>query len=402
MTVRRWLHFLLGREHAILAIARDRSALWIGLLLVLIAGLAREYDAEFLVAEPWHLLLAPAVSFTLSLLLYVPLRLRADSAEASLCGGYRPFLSLFWMTAPLAWLYAIPYERFLSPGGAMSANLWTLAVVSLWRVLLCSRFVSVLTGRSFAASVVIVLTVANLVAQVALFFVPVPVIQFMGGVRLADDDLMLQSATLSFRFFGILAAPALLIAATVILSYRSAWHAPKAVERSAIRRSGIAWFACGVAAMLLLAMLITQREQHARWQAERMLRQGQIAQGLDYMSGRSPSAFPPHWDPPPRVAYHNPNPDLLDVLEVLQHSRTRGWARDLYLDKVYRKYGNPRFPEEHPLNEWDRVLSLLEKTEDRPALLNQVREARERVQRHHEYLAAPTTAPATTAQLQER
>ena len=48
------------------------------------------------------------------------------------------------MTAPLAWLYAIPYERFLSPVGATRANLWTLGLVAAWRVLLIIRVLVVL------------------------------------------------------------------------------------------------------------------------------------------------------------------------------------------------------------------------------------------------------------------
>ena len=37
------------------------------------------------------------------------------SHEPSFFRCYAAFLGLFWLTAPLAWLYAIPYERFLPP-----------------------------------------------------------------------------------------------------------------------------------------------------------------------------------------------------------------------------------------------------------------------------------------------
>ena len=46
MTIRTWLLFLIGNRQAILELAADRRALWVGLLFVLSAGFAREYDAR--------------------------------------------------------------------------------------------------------------------------------------------------------------------------------------------------------------------------------------------------------------------------------------------------------------------------------------------------------------------
>jgi hypothetical protein len=48
--------YLAGRRQAILEIATDRSALGVGTLLVLSAGLARNYDRASLLHEPWRLL----------------------------------------------------------------------------------------------------------------------------------------------------------------------------------------------------------------------------------------------------------------------------------------------------------------------------------------------------------
>jgi hypothetical protein len=68
--------FLLGRRTAIIQCWQMPRAWVYGLILVLTAGLAREYDAEYLLAEPWHLLLPVAASlvtsFVLYLLIYVP------------------------------------------------------------------------------------------------------------------------------------------------------------------------------------------------------------------------------------------------------------------------------------------------------------------------------------------
>lgn len=57
MTIRTLFLYLIGNRQAILAIAANRSALLIGFLFVLSAGLAREYDNHDLVHEPWHVLL---------------------------------------------------------------------------------------------------------------------------------------------------------------------------------------------------------------------------------------------------------------------------------------------------------------------------------------------------------
>jgi len=51
------LRYLIGDRKAILAIAGSRHSLWIGFLFVLSAGLAREYDGEDLLHEPWHALI---------------------------------------------------------------------------------------------------------------------------------------------------------------------------------------------------------------------------------------------------------------------------------------------------------------------------------------------------------
>ena len=50
------LAFLFGSKPAILDVATSRGALWIGVLFTIAAGLAREYDGENLLHQPWHLL----------------------------------------------------------------------------------------------------------------------------------------------------------------------------------------------------------------------------------------------------------------------------------------------------------------------------------------------------------
>jgi hypothetical protein len=70
MGVTTLLRFLVGDREAILAVARNRNALWLGLVFVLSAGFAREYDGEDLLREPWHLFIPLGASLLASLVLF--------------------------------------------------------------------------------------------------------------------------------------------------------------------------------------------------------------------------------------------------------------------------------------------------------------------------------------------
>ena len=70
MNIRTLLRYLFGGRQAILELASSRWALVIGLLFVLSASFAREYDGEDLLREPWHLLLPLAASLVSSFVLF--------------------------------------------------------------------------------------------------------------------------------------------------------------------------------------------------------------------------------------------------------------------------------------------------------------------------------------------
>src|SRR5262245_51621169 len=109
--------YLLGRRASVLAVASALRLVWVGCLCVLAAGLAREYDGEYLVAEPWYVIVPLAVSVPMSLVLWTLLYWSAmgrAGERLTFWRYYLAFLSLYWMTAPLALLYGVPYERFLS------------------------------------------------------------------------------------------------------------------------------------------------------------------------------------------------------------------------------------------------------------------------------------------------
>ena len=112
------VQYLFGYRSAILDLATNRATVWLGLIFVITAGLAREYDRENLAQEPWHLLAPLVASLATSWILFVMVYSVAIYRGAEMEGFwncYRKFLGLYWMTAPLAWFYGIPVETFLPP-----------------------------------------------------------------------------------------------------------------------------------------------------------------------------------------------------------------------------------------------------------------------------------------------
>ncbi len=331
--------FLVGRRESILAAARDRATIWVGLLFVIAAGFAREYDGEDLRREPWHLLIPLAASVVISLAIHSLVRRRDAVPPTSFWSEYRTFLGLFWLTAPMALLYAIPYERMLSPAGSVLANLWTLGLVASWRVALMSRVVSVLTARSLRHSFFLVMLVADVAALVALFTVPVPVLQVMGGIRLTESEQVLQNTAFLARAAAVLTLPFWLIGALVARS-RANLQPPPNIS-SAARGAPVGPLVLAGACVVAWALVLpaTQREQRLRSDAERMLRSGRIAQAVETMSKHDRDDYPPAWDPPPRIGWPGPEvPAVLDVLNVIVDRGAADWVRAAYVDKFERRH----------------------------------------------------------------
>ena len=169
---------------------------------MLAAGFAREYDGEDLLREPWHLLIPLAASLASSAVLYVIVRgiaARRGASDPPALRGYIDFLGLYWMTAPLALLYAIPFERLLSAPDAVRANLYLLGLVAAWRVLLMTRVVSVIYNASFVAALFIVMFFADTLAAFILVATPLPIVSVMGGIRLSESESVLHHIVWNLR-----------------------------------------------------------------------------------------------------------------------------------------------------------------------------------------------------------
>lgn len=341
MTASTLLAYLLGRRTAILDVAACPQAVWLGLPLVLSAALAREYDGQDLLREPWHLLLPLAASLATSLLLYCLLWSVARGfwwRKVSFLGGYRSFLGLYWMTAPLAWLYAIPVERFLSPAAATQANLCLLGVVAVWRVLLMTRVVSVAFRCPPAASLFVVMLFAEAVAMVLLYFAPKPVFALMGGIRLTPSEQIIQGTIILVGALAYLSAPIWLLGTINVAASRWRPREPIAALQSPARRvSRSAWgLALAALAVWPFVLPFTQSEQQLRRVVDDELREGRIREALAIMNLHRRDDFPPHWDPPPRVGYGEQEPSPLAVMELLVATQNRPWVRELFSEKYQR------------------------------------------------------------------
>lgn len=290
MSAKDLLRFLVGDRAAILRIAQCRSALWLALAFVMLAALAREYDQEYLVVAPWYLVIPPAASFLVASMLYLVLRgtlgWRGVDGDPPQNDAFRQFVALFWMTAPLAWCYAIPYERFLSEVDATVANLWSLCLVSVWRVLLITRVISVLFTATVASTFVAVLLVCAVVALLAIQALPFPIIVVMGGVNPDAAEQAVRGAAVFVGGMSLVAIPVCLLALFARALRRPGvpyLSLPRPVDSNCHVAKGawrIAWIGFGVA---IVPLVMAQREQRISYQQNEQLVAVREAEKTEYM-----------------------------------------------------------------------------------------------------------------------
>jgi hypothetical protein len=336
--------------------------------------------------------------------------LRRDADRPKILAGFRAFLGLFWMTAPLAWLYAIPYEHFLSDFGAAQARVNTLGLVAPWRVLLMSRIIAVITESWFLGSLAIVMFFADAAVLAALSSLPDPLIKLMSGAQLSGRDQLILGWTFMARFMGFLSMPIWAITGLIALfAMRMKWK-PRIASVAPRKWPGGAFYMAVGSLVFWIALLpITQPPLRLRSRLEAELRAGKIDEALAEMSVRNPRDFPPHWDPPPRPAYDDNMPPLLDVMESIVRHPPAAWIRESYLRKFEGTYLGRWALDEIPFDEqrtfaetqWPRVERLLVALPEGPGFADGNREP---IQLHREMISEwlqdastqPATKPATT------
>lgn len=331
--------FLCGDRSAIVRIAGSRQAIWLGLACVLLAGFFREYDQESLLHEPWYLVIPLFASLGLSLLLMLAIKSLPECRSHSLPPGveYRRMLACLWLTAPLAVIYAVPVERFLTPYQAMQFNLSFLGIVSAWRVLLFSRVAAVLYGTSLKRVLFPILFLADTVMILAIVVYPLPLIEIMGGLQLTASENLINAVRFMLIQVGVLAWPILFIGTCLQACGKKANTVPIS-EILSVPVARSTWVMCGAGLLVMLtACLVTQPEQQRRYRVEYLLSSRDYAGARELLIRIPRTDFPPQWEP---GAGQLADQYLLPELKVmLESEELPDWVANAYGQRLARMKG---------------------------------------------------------------
>ncbi|HEX5791100.1 MAG TPA: hypothetical protein VFY13_08090 [Luteolibacter sp.] len=336
------LLYLFGHRGAIERIAATPWAWVVGVVLVLSAGIARNYDHLDLLCEPewiWGPFAASLVS-TVFIYLWLDHLLRRKSDEVweeTPHGGrsFLTFINLVWLTAPCAWLYGIPFESFTDLVTATKWNIFLLALVSLWRVFIIVRAVTVLIKAPWYRVLLFVLVPAALEMMVGSFFKSLSLVGIMGGVRLPPHDVLLKQAsdfTTSAGFFTALFGLTFMVIARGRPS--RPLHRPAA---------GFPIRALAASVLCLLVWVGIAMPWHDgvrnRHELERLIETRMYRQAVEFASTKRREDFsgihhlPPHSD---RNPYYFPL-ELLDALD----EKSPDWLRKEWLASASRALESP-------------------------------------------------------------
>ncbi|MGZ8939023.1 MAG: hypothetical protein ACXW32_07420 [Limisphaerales bacterium] len=291
MTAKDLLNYQFGCAEAIRRVAGSKHLLLVGAALVIITSIPRNYDQTYIGETPWWPVIPLMFSFVSGSFLFFILKggfIR--EAEASFARKYWMFLGLFWMTAPVAWLYGIPVERFMDARGAMVANLWLLGVVSVWRVVLLSRVMMVIYRVEFARALGWVLLGASVEVVFVLFFrvLGEGIMRGMGGMRNSPEQDLLIGALNTVFMTCLIAAPILLIAMVALKFPEKARLAelPKSLK--------VPWIVLTLAAAgWLAAAVVPQQELATEFRYRSYLEEGKFREALAYLNTLEPRDWPP-------------------------------------------------------------------------------------------------------------
>ena len=335
-----WIRYLLGQGSAIREVAQSRAALWTGMWLVLLTAIARNCDQTFIGEKPILWLFGPLLFSLVSgtwlyLVVYGWLVRRgaadADRRKPPFWSGWRSFMGLFWMTAPIAWLYAIPVERLLDPLPAARANLVLLGIVSLWRVLLMARVVQCLAGAPYFLALLWVLFAAVIETLVVIIISGTfakSILAAMGGMRNSPEEtLLLDTLTVVFRC-ALYAAPILLVMVLLIGTRVACDPFPQPLATPA------SWNSLAVATALWLAIaLYPQIELYRNHQVEQLLSAGRAREALEYLSSRQPWQFAPSRTLPPKPFEYSVFDELPACFAVVQ-ATDAPWVRSFLVQRL--------------------------------------------------------------------
>ena len=276
MGIADWIGVLALKRAAVERALSTRGLLALGLVFVASAALAREYDAEFIPHNPIVLAVPFVASAAAAFLLFVVLWFAAarkgwpgnqpapfapgpNAPRASFWPMFGRFLGVFWLTAPMAWLYGVPFERMLPELAAAEANLWMLAFVATWRVAVMVRVAQVMFGFSLWQALVLVLFFSDLAVLGVVFFAPWPVMEIMGGVQ-GDVENLMAGVRFMLGFLGVVTFLVLLAPFSTAFTFPGGFPrlraTPQGLMSPEMNRLSPALWAVAVVATLAWAALL--------------------------------------------------------------------------------------------------------------------------------------------------
>lgn len=341
--------YLLGNRQAIERIAGSWWSLLVGAVLILSSGIARNYDHLDLLDEPEWLYGPLLASFVTSLVVF-PIARRflglgklGPYPEGS---QYWSFLGLYWMTAPCAWLYAVPVESFTDLLTATKWNIAFLATVSLWRVALMTRALAVLTRASAGVCLLAVLFPASVIMCVASHFKGMSLVGIMGGVRLPPHTQLLRDAANVTTVASFWVAVITFVITIMVLrrSKRAQKTLPWRKEKPPTAALVTALVIVAIGAVLSVPrQRLVQRNHHL----ETLLQSGDYTGAIRYASRFEKSDFSTiHYFPPSPFGIYGAGRTYHHLLSELDGSEP-AWLREVwiqqYTDALLRsQYGVPK------------------------------------------------------------
>ena len=370
ITLRTIVQFLAFQESAHRSVMQSRDMRWLGVLLVLSAGFAREYDGEYLLADWWYLVIPLAASlvgaFALTLIVWITAWFRGVRS-VGLLKTYEAVLNAYWMTAPLAWLYAIPVERLLGEVDAVRVNLALLGIVSVWRVALMIRSLSILYACRYWEALMPIMVFSLIVGYIAIRMLPVPLFVVMGGVRIPESEQIIVSTRLQITVAAVLSAPIWIIGliADWVIKRRWVWSLESSNDQTPIRVS-FSCYAIGILSLLIWLPVLpwTQAEQYQRWSVETMLERGDYQGAAEWSRRVSVEDLPPHWIPPPRLVYGYASVNTVKQAVAMLNEDISDWyadqCRETLRENLTGSFDSPRL-DSLDLETLRRMVSLKDK-----------------------------------------
>lgn len=340
MRLRDPLLFLFGVRTSIERVLRCPRAIWMALALVGTAALAREYDAVSLLHDPRDLLAPFAASLLIGSIVFVFVMIGlalSGRRSQSVWRDYRLFMTGYWMTAPLAWMYAFPIEIMTDELTALKFNLAMLSIVSIWRVLLFSRVVAIQFAVPMLAVLPLVLLPCMMIAIVALFAATLSMVSIMGGIRLTQTQQTLvdfQTNVFAICFYGVI--PILILTTVAIGKLRSRHESGEGLRPldGKIRRR--AWtLPIAVVCLLLAGASGFQPRLFRANDVDALLRNEEVVKAIEKMQDNGRDAFPIVWDPPPCFPDRDSQtPTIAQLLSAIEATQCPPWIVDKLLVQV--------------------------------------------------------------------